>query len=60
MLENPMVTDECWDEPERVQVDVCEVCEKVIYSGDIYYDLNNHTYCEPCVDVARREAEENE
>ena len=35
----------------------CDLCDEPIYDGDEYYELDDHKYCEACVQGGYRTAE---
>lgn len=44
-----------FEHDKLIEVDKCYICKDSIYEGEIYYDINNKSYCENCIDEARKE-----
>ena len=47
----------CPNAPEPPIFAKCEACGAEIYDGDEYYEIDNHKYCEACVQGGYRTAE---
>lgn len=47
----------CPNAPEPPLFTKCEACGAEIYDGDEYYDIDDHKYCESCVQGGYRTAE---
>lgn len=46
-IENPMVRDELWHEPEPVIE--CTDCGRGIYTEEYYFDFGRDIICEDCI-----------
>lgn len=47
----------CPNAPEPPIFNHCEACGAEIYDGDEYYEIDDHVYCESCVQGGYRTAE---
>ena len=47
----------CPNAPEPPLFTKCEACGAEIYDGDEYYNIDEHNYCESCVQGGYRTAE---
>ena len=53
---NPVHDFNRWDEEQwkaSLRLPICYGCDERIY-GETYYLIADHTYCEDCVDAARK------